>query len=204
MHRPERARPPATPADLTRLSSAPALTSKPSYLTPHDKTTRIREPAPEMQNLPQKLSRAKWRGCLHLTPGGVSCQVQRRCVSASQASRPQPTTGSSLPTFPIFPPDCCSCGTQPQAPHTSKGFANLRQRPPHTKFSFPICTIQPHLMNPQCCSTIITISFQNISISPKGNLVPKAASPFPLVLDPGNHQSAFGLPYSHYSGISQK
>lgn len=141
---------------------------------------------------------------MHLTPGGVSCQVQRRCASASQASRPQPTTGSSSPAFPILPPDCCSCGTQPQAPHASEGFANLWQRPPHTKFSFPICTIQRHLMNPRCCSAIITISFQNISISPKGNLVPMAASPFPLVLNPGNHQSAFGLPRSDYSGISQK
>lgn len=108
-----------------------------------------------------------------------------------------------LASLPHPPPDCCCCGTQPQAPHASEGSANLWQRPPHIKFSFSICTIQRHLMNPPC-STIIAILFQNISISPKGNLVPMAASPFPLVLNPGSHQSALGLPSSGILGISQK
>ena len=149
-------------------------------------------------NLLWKVSWARRRGCLHLT-----CQVQRRHVSASQASRPQPTTRSSSPAFPILPPECC-CGTQPQTPHASEGFANLWKRPPHIKFSFSMCTIQRHLTNPRCCSTIIAILFRNISISPKGNVVPMATSPFPLVLNPGSHQSALGLPSSGIFGISQK
>ena len=36
---------PATPADITRFSSVPALTSKPRYLTPHNKTAHIRDSA---------------------------------------------------------------------------------------------------------------------------------------------------------------
>lgn len=50
-------------------------------------------------------------------------------------------------------------------------------------------------------NTTISIWFQNVLITPKGNPVPTdSLSPFPFPPDPGNHQSTFYLCGFTYSG----
>lgn len=64
----------------------------------------------------------------------------------------------------------------------------------HIKRTVWKCSVQWHLVRSQCCAGTTSLSFQNISITPKGNAIPTIdLSPFPYSLVPHNLTSTFCL-----------